>query len=127
MTKYCNSCKEMIVYTSVLRHDTHSKPIEQEITPSFCPICGHELQNGKFIFLLISTEDYPDDLYIAAKDPEDLEEIMLSLYEEDFYDWFCVLNEEAPQNISFENIFTIAKQKAITMNNLCKIKVIKEF
>ena len=45
MTNYCSKCKELFIYVSILRHDTHSKPVEQQIDPTYCPICGNKLES----------------------------------------------------------------------------------
>ena len=35
---------------------------------------------------------YPEQIYLYSKDRGALEEIILSLYEEDVYYWFCIYN-----------------------------------
>ena len=64
------------------------------------------------MFILKSSYEYPDDLAIISKSHCVLEEIALSLYEEDTYEWFCVLNEEKPQYVNFYAIIEEAKERA---------------
>ena len=43
MPDICQNCSEVILYVSVLRHDTSSYPVEQLVYPRFCPFCGAKL------------------------------------------------------------------------------------
>ena len=45
---YCPVCKELFFYSTILRHDTSSRPVEQVIYPEYCGICGHFLVPWKF-------------------------------------------------------------------------------
>lgn len=36
----CSNCDEVILSLTVLRHDTSSRPVEQEMTPKYCPFCA---------------------------------------------------------------------------------------
>lgn len=42
------------------------------------------------MFILQSYCDYPDDVLITAHNKAELEEMALSFFEEDEYEWFCV-------------------------------------
>lgn len=64
------------------------------------------------MFILKTNYEYPDNLTIISKSRGALEEIALSLYEEDMYDWFCVLNEEEPHYINFYEIIEKAIKHA---------------
>jgi len=47
---YCYKCDELFFHLndiSILRHDTHSEPIEQKIEVQFCPLCGKPLSEFK--------------------------------------------------------------------------------
>ena len=44
MMNYCSICKEIILNASILRHDPHSKPVEQFIKVKYCPMCGAKLK-----------------------------------------------------------------------------------
>lgn len=68
------------------------------------------------MFILKSIYDYPDDLAIVSKSRGVLEEVALSLYEEDMYEWFCVLNEEEPNYIKFNSMLKEAKIRAYEMS-----------
>ena len=75
---------------------------------------------GGNMFILTSKYDYPDTLNIISKSREALEEIALSLFEEDTYEWFCVLNEEEELYITFAEIFEEAQDKGETPSVLVK-------
>ena len=42
--------------------------------------------------LIAGTHSYPEKIYLYSEDRASLEEIALSLYEEDAYEWFCIYN-----------------------------------
>lgn len=42
-TNWCSKCEELIMYTAIMRHDTHSRPEEQPINAKYCPLCGTKL------------------------------------------------------------------------------------
>lgn len=46
------------------------------------------------MYCLVSETDYPDQICIISDNPANLEEFALSLFEEDWYEWFCILNED---------------------------------
>lgn len=46
------------------------------------------------MYALISEYECPDRFCFIANDPAELEEMALSLFEEDWYEWFCIINEE---------------------------------
>ena len=56
------------------------------------------------MYALISEYEYPGQFCFIANDPTELEEIALSLFEEDWYEWFCVINEEHEGNSTNEEI-----------------------
>lgn len=39
---WCDWCGEFL-FIYVLRHETNSKPVEQKISPKYCPLCGRLL------------------------------------------------------------------------------------
>lgn len=41
---YCKKCDEVILYSTILRHDSFSNPVEQKIYGTYCPICGNKLE-----------------------------------------------------------------------------------
>lgn len=41
--RYCSHCNEIIIFTSILRFNTSDCPVEQEIEPTYCPICACKL------------------------------------------------------------------------------------
>ena len=43
-TNFCPHCEELIIYTAILRHDSHSRPEEQPVNPKYCPLCGTKLE-----------------------------------------------------------------------------------
>lgn len=43
---YCPKCDETI-FASILRHNTSSRPIDIEIIPLYCPLCGTPLIDRK--------------------------------------------------------------------------------
>ena len=50
MKNYCYKCDEFFFHLndiSILRHDTHSEPVEQKIEVRFCPLCGKPLSEFK--------------------------------------------------------------------------------
>ena len=55
---------------------------------------------------------YPNDILVLSENKATLEEIELSIYEEDMYDWFCVLNESEAQYVSFSEIVFNAERRA---------------
>lgn len=36
----CSNCNEVILSLTVLRHDTSSRPVAQEMMPKYCPFCA---------------------------------------------------------------------------------------
>ena len=44
------------------------------------------------MWALITDNNYPESIYVYSQDHGSLEEIALSLYEEDAYEWFCIFN-----------------------------------
>ena len=47
---YCKNCDEIFFHLdniTILRHDTHSEPVEQKIEVRFCPLCGKPLSEFK--------------------------------------------------------------------------------
>ena len=46
------------------------------------------------MYALISSDEYFEQFCFIANDPAELEEMALSLFEEDWYEWFCCLNKE---------------------------------
>ena len=46
------------------------------------------------MYALISNYEYPEQFCFIANKPAELEEMALSLFEEDWYEWFCSVNEE---------------------------------
>ena len=47
---YCAHCDELFFHLEnigILRHDTHSEPVEQKIKAKFCPLCGKPLSEFK--------------------------------------------------------------------------------
>ena len=78
------------------------------------------------MFILKSIYEYPDELNIVSKSRGALEEISLSLYEEDMYEWFCILNEEEPNYIKFDTMLKEAETRAFEMSTMYNIKVAKE-
>ena len=40
---FCPQCQEIILYSSIIRHDSFSKPVEQIIYGHYCPLCGYAL------------------------------------------------------------------------------------
>ena len=46
------------------------------------------------MYCLVSETDYPDRICIVSDNPANLEEIALSLFEEDWYEWFCIINDD---------------------------------
>lgn len=40
----CPHCEEIIIYTTILRHDSNSRPVEQPIAPKYCPLCGSKIK-----------------------------------------------------------------------------------
>lgn len=36
----CSHCNEVILSLTVLRHDTSSRPVAQEMMPKYCPFCA---------------------------------------------------------------------------------------
>ena len=46
------------------------------------------------MYALISNNEYPEQFCFIANNPAELEEMALSLFEEDWYEWFCSVNEE---------------------------------
>ncbi len=43
-TNWCPKCEELIIYTAILRHDSHSRSEEQPVNPKYCPLCGTKLE-----------------------------------------------------------------------------------
>lgn len=39
----CQNCSEVILSVFILRHDTSNRPVEQQVYPTFCPLCGAKL------------------------------------------------------------------------------------
>ena len=81
------------------------------------------------MFILKSSQDYPDDLAILSKSRGVLEEFILSLYEEDAYDWFCTLNElEDPSLSTRKHLISLAYDRAkndsklLTISNAVELK-----
>lgn len=50
------------------------------------------------MWALITDNNYPDSIYVYSQDRGSLEEIALSLYEEDAYEWFCIYNSSKYYN-----------------------------
>lgn len=46
------------------------------------------------MYALISNYEYADQFCFIANDPAELEEMALSFFEEDWYEWFCCVNRE---------------------------------
>lgn len=46
------------------------------------------------MYALISEDNYTDQFCFIANNPAELEEMALSLFEEDWYEWFCIINNE---------------------------------
>ena len=46
------------------------------------------------MYALISEYEYPEQFCFIASNPAELEEMALSLFEEDWYEWFCSINED---------------------------------
>ena len=46
------------------------------------------------MYALISNYEYPEQFCFIANNSAELEEMALSLFEEDWYEWFCSVNEE---------------------------------
>lgn len=42
----CEHCGETILAVFVLRHNTSDRPVEFEIRPQYCPICGCRLDSA---------------------------------------------------------------------------------
>ena len=78
------------------------------------------------MFILKSIYEYPDELNIISKSRGVLEETALSLYEEDAYEWFCVLNNEENTDVSFETIINEAFDRAFEMSLMYEIEIAKE-
>ncbi len=78
------------------------------------------------MFILKGIYEYPDELNIVSKSRGALEEVALSLYEEDMYEWFCVLNEEEPNYIKFDMMLKEAETRAFEMSLMYGIEVAKE-
>lgn len=53
-----------------------------------------------------------DEIIITSKSRDSLEEMLLSIYEEDMYDWFCIYNDVKPAYIKYKDILAQAKEKA---------------
>lgn len=65
------------------------------------------------MFLLTTNSEYCDDIHIVSNSRAPLEEIALSLFEEDCYEWFCLLNEKEPTHVRFTNIMAEAAARAL--------------
>ena len=77
------------------------------------------------MFILQFAYDYPEIDPIVSTFEGALEEIALSLYEEDAYEWFCVLNEEDSQSIIYD-IVKDAYNRALQMSYNYTIEIAKE-
>lgn len=66
------------------------------------------------MYILTSDYDY-EKLNIISESKEDLQEIALSLFEEDEYEWFCTYNEAEPEYVTFAEI--LAKATASTKSD----------
>ena len=67
---------------------------------------------------------YPEQIYLYSKDRAALEEIALSLYEEDAYEWFCVFNNS---DYYKKDAVKIAHERALYYNkflDIVKLKII---
>lgn len=60
------------------------------------------------MFILQSYLDYPDDILITAHNKAELEEIALSCFEEDEYEWFCLFIDNLTKD-ELKNIPTVIK------------------
>ena len=78
------------------------------------------------MFILKGIYEYPDELNIVSKSRGALEEVALSLYEEDIYEWFCVLNEEESVHIKMPELIKEAETRAFEMSKMYDIEVAKE-
>lgn len=65
------------------------------------------------MFLLTTNPEYYDDMHIVSNSRAPLEELALSLFEEDCYEWFCILNENEPPHVRFANIMAEAAARAL--------------
>ena len=65
------------------------------------------------MYALISNDEYPEQFCFIANDPAELEEMALSLFEEDWYEWFCSVSEEY-KNYEVNNTNEAMKHEAFT-------------
>ena len=55
------------------------------------------------MYILYNTENYPDNLLITANSKKILEEILLSLYEEDAHEWYNIYLDYKKAYLSAKN------------------------
>ena len=74
------------------------------------------------MFILKSMYDYPDDLNLVSESCGLLEEIALSLFEEDIYEWFCIIYDQDYPNINIIDIIKEAETHAFDMSFMYDIE-----
>ena len=74
------------------------------------------------MYILKSMYDYPDDLNIISESCSLLEEIALSLYEEDMYEWFCIIHDQDYPKVEFDIAIKEAKTQAFDMSFMYDIE-----
>ena len=72
------------------------------------------------MYTLITAYDYPDQLWLVAEDRGVLEEIALSLFEEDWYEWFCIVAIDE-SDMPLDRIIKIAKHHAMNDSKMVKV------
>lgn len=43
------------------------------------------------MYALVSDYEYPESFCFVSNNPGELEEMALSIFEEDWYEWFCII------------------------------------
>ena len=74
------------------------------------------------MYILKSIYDYPDILNIVSETCGILEEIALSLFEEDMYEWFCIIHDQDYPNIDLKEVIKEAKIHAFDMSFMYDIE-----
>ena len=69
------------------------------------------------MYCLVSETDYPEQICIISDNPANLEEIALSLFEESWYEWFCIINDEDNE----PNAIRLAFYHALDESDMCNI------
>lgn len=64
------------------------------------------------MYCLISDANYIEQFCIISNDIATLEELALSLFEEDWYEWFCIINQDKQELKSIREAFIHALEES---------------